>query len=83
MLVKMDKQSNASAPFRSTGQIGSDIRALRRSRNWTLTDLADHLERSVGWLSQVERDVSEPALEDIRRCNAVQSASQFLFFIQQ
>ena len=53
MLVKMDKQSNASAPFRSTGQIGSDIRALRRSRNCTLTDLADHLERSVGWLSQV------------------------------
>lgn len=80
MLVKMDKQSNAIAPFRSTGQIGSDIRALRRSRNWTLTDLADHLERSVGWLSQVERDVSEPALEDIRRIATLFNLPVSFFF---
>ena len=80
MLVKMDKQSNASAPLRSTGQIGSDIRALRRSRNWTLNDLADHLERSVGWLSQVERGVSEPALEDIRRIAALFTLPVSFFF---
>ena len=55
------------APLRSSGKIGSDIRALRRSRNWTLNDLAEQLDRSVGWLSQVERNVSEPALDDIRK----------------
>jgi transcriptional regulator with XRE-family HTH domain len=31
-----------------------------------LTDLGGHLERSVGWLSQVERGTSEPSLADIR-----------------
>ncbi len=39
--------------LRSTGQIGHDIRALRQSRDWTLIDLANELDRSIGWLSQV------------------------------
>ena len=67
-------------PFRSTGKIGSDIRALRRSRNWTLNDLAEQLNRSVGWLSQVERDVSEPALDDIRNIAALFSLPVSFFF---
>ncbi len=50
----------------SSGQVGSDIRALRQGRSWTLTDLAGRLGRSVGWLSQVERGTSEPTLADIR-----------------
>ena len=37
------------APLRSSGMIGSDIRALRRSRNWTLNDLAEKLD-SDGFL---------------------------------
>lgn len=53
--------------MRSSGQIGHDIRVLRQSRGWTLTDLADHLDRSIGWLSQVERGTSEPLLSDIRK----------------
>lgn len=65
MLVTVD-QSRQLSPVESTGNIGGDIRALRRSRSWTLNDLAEKLGRSVGWLSQVERDVTEPALEDIR-----------------
>ena len=66
--------------FRSSGKIGSDIRALRRSRNWTLNDLAEQLNRSVGWLSQVERDVSEPALDDIRKIAALFSLPVSFFF---
>ena len=66
--------------FRSSGKIGSDIRALRRSRNWTLNDLAEQLNRSVGWLSQVERDVSEPALDDIRNIAALFSLPVSFFF---
>jgi transcriptional regulator with XRE-family HTH domain len=50
----------------SSGFIGNDIRALRQGRGWTLTDLAKRLDRSVGWLSQVERGSSEPSLADIR-----------------
>ena len=47
--------------------VGSAIRALRKSRALTLADLAGRLNRSVGWLSQVERGVTEPAIRDLRR----------------
>ena len=46
--------------------LGADLRALRKTRGLTLTDLADTLGRSVGWLSQVERDLSEPSISDLR-----------------
>jgi transcriptional regulator with XRE-family HTH domain len=46
--------------------LGADLRALRKSRGLTLADLADMLGRSVGWLSQVERDISEPSITDLR-----------------
>ncbi|WP_323769280.1 XRE family transcriptional regulator [Antarctobacter sp.] len=46
--------------------LGADLRALRRTRGLTLQHLADRLGRSVGWLSQVERDLSEPSITDLR-----------------
>ena len=46
--------------------IGVDLRALRKSRGVTLAGLAERLGRSVGWLSQVERDLSQPTAEDLR-----------------
>lgn len=46
--------------------LGADIRALRRARGMTLVALAEALGRSVGWLSQVERDLSEPSITDLR-----------------
>jgi len=47
--------------------LGADIRALRKARGLTLMDLAEKLGRSVGWLSQVERDKSHPAIADLGR----------------
>ena len=50
MLVEVDPPRRLS-PVQSSGNIGRDIRALRRSRNWTLNDLAEQLrseERRVG-----------------------------------
>lgn len=47
--------------------LGADLRALRKARGVTLTDLAERLGRSVGWLSQVERDMSEPSISDLRQ----------------
>jgi transcriptional regulator with XRE-family HTH domain len=46
--------------------LGADLRALRKTRGLTLVGLAETLGRSVGWLSQVERDISEPAVSDLR-----------------
>jgi transcriptional regulator with XRE-family HTH domain len=47
--------------------IGSDLRALRKARGLTLHGLAVIVGRSIGWLSQVERDMTEPTLDDLRR----------------
>jgi len=82
MLVQLDKKPADRAPLRSIGSIGADIRALRRSRNWTLSDLAARLDRSVGWLSQVERGQSEPALADIRGVAALFDLPVSFFFSQ-
>jgi len=57
---------DGSMPFSISG-VGADLRALRRSRGTTLAALAAGLDRSVGWLSQVERGLSEPSIDDLRR----------------
>ena len=54
---------NAVSPSQS---LGADLRTLRKSRGVTLVDLAATLGRSVGWISQVERDISSPSIEDLR-----------------
>lgn len=54
-------------PTMDTKTLGADLRALRKSRSLTLSDLADALGKSVGWLSQVERDMSEPSIDDLRQ----------------
>ena len=69
-----------NSSVKSTGQIGADFRALRRARGWTLSELAEQLDRSVGWLSQVERGVSEPALDDVRIVAALFSLPVSFFF---
>ena len=47
--------------------LGADLRALRKARGITLADLAGTLGRSVGWLSQVERDLSDVSVTDLRQ----------------
>ena len=45
--------------------LGADLRAIRKARGQTLADLAEATGRSVGWLSQVERDLSSPSIDDL------------------
>ncbi|MFU8823512.1 helix-turn-helix domain-containing protein [Yoonia sp.] len=44
---------------------GADLRALRKARGLTLVALARLVDRSVGWLSQVERDLSQASGDDL------------------
>ncbi|WP_187428207.1 hypothetical protein ROLI_003470 [Roseobacter fucihabitans] len=60
--------------------LGADLRALRKSRGLTLSDLAARLGRSVGWLSQVERDKSEPSITDLRHIAAALDVSVSMLF---
>ena len=60
--------------------IGADIRSLRKSRQLTLVELAQALDRSVGWLSQVERGKSQPNLQDLQQMAETLDVSINSFF---
>lgn len=60
--------------------VGQDIRSLRKSRDMTLIDLCNHVGRSVGWLSQVERGQSEPSIQDLRAIAKVLDVPVSFFF---
>ena len=60
--------------------LGADIRTLRRTRGLTLSKLAQTLDRSVGWLSQVERDISAPSINDLRALAAALDVPVSLLF---
>jgi transcriptional regulator with XRE-family HTH domain len=60
--------------------VGADLRALRKARGLTLTELALKVGRSVGWLSQVERDLAEPTIADLHRLADALEQPLSLFF---
>jgi len=62
--------------------LGADLRALRRARGLTLVALAEAMGRSVGWVSQVERNLSKPAIEDLRAFARAFNVPLSLFFGQ-
>lgn len=60
--------------------LGRDIRALRTTRKMTLETLSQKLGKSVGWVSQVERNLSSPSMEDLRDIARVFEVPMSLFF---
>ena len=75
---KSERVLNNQAPH--SGSLGADLRALRKARGMTLTEIATRLDRSVGWLSQVERNKSDPSISDLREiaeCLAVPMSMLF------
>ena len=61
---------------------GRDLRAIRKSRGMTLTQLSRSVHRSIGWLSQVERDISSPSMDEIRSLASVLKVPVSAFFGQ-
>lgn len=60
--------------------LGADLRALRKTRGLTLAELAERLGRSVGWLSQVERGMSDPSISDLREMAQMLGVSLSMLF---
>ncbi len=60
--------------------LASDLRALRKARGLTLTEIGLKLGRSVGWLSQIERGLSAPSITDLRAFAELFSVPVSLFF---
>ena len=67
-------------PTTDMGLLARDIRALRKARGLTLSELALRLGRSVGWASQVERGLSVPSLADLRGIAELFNVPLSLFF---
>lgn len=63
-----------------TASVGEDVRALRKLRGMTLTEVAERLDRSIGWLSQVERGQTEPSITDLRKTAALFEVPLSFFF---
>lgn len=61
-------------PFEKS-ELGADLRALRKTRGLTLIALAKTLQKSVGWMSQVERGLSVPTPEDLQKICAALDVS--------
>lgn len=68
--------------IQSFDSLGADLRALRKSRGLTLTDMAREVGRSVGWMSQVERDMSQPTMPELKQLADVLGVSVSTFFGQ-
>lgn len=60
--------------------LARDLRALRKARGLTLSEVALTLGRSVGWLSQVERGLSRPSIGDLRAFAELFDVPVSLFF---
>lgn len=63
--------------------LGQDLRSLRKARGLTLAELALRLGRSVGWLSQVERGLSEPGISDLRALATLYELPLGFFFANE
>ncbi|TGP26134.1 MULTISPECIES: XRE family transcriptional regulator [unclassified Mesorhizobium] len=74
--------STAVRPEQDNGErlLAGDIRALRKARGLTLSEIALKLGRSVGWVSQVERGLSVPSLGDLRAFAELFGVPLSLFF---
>jgi transcriptional regulator with XRE-family HTH domain len=64
-------------------RLAADLRALRKARGLTLTEIGLKLGRSVGWLSQVERGLSAPSLADLRAFADLFGVPLSLFFAHE
>lgn len=60
--------------------IGERIRELRTARAMTVTELAKAADVSVGMISQVERGITDPSLETVRRIARVLETPVFSLF---
>ena len=71
-------ESNAGAEA-----LGNDVRGLRKSRGLTLNELALKISRSVGFISQVERGLSSPSIDDLRAISAALDVPTSWFFANE
>jgi transcriptional regulator with XRE-family HTH domain len=67
--TEISLESTTEAPVSSEPggvPVGEQIRDLRKAKNMTITGLADLIGRSVGYISQVERNISPVPIDRLK-----------------
>lgn len=72
--------SHVRSEDKTGGTVGQRIRDVRSARGLTLTALAEASNLSIGLISQVERGISDPSLETLRRIAKVLDIPIFSLF---
>lgn len=75
-----ETNSTSSMTIEVRNHFGNDVRGLRKSHGYTITQLANAMDRSVGWLSQVERGQTDASIEDIRQLSKIFEVPISFFF---
>lgn len=76
-------EASIDAGLNGGASLGQDLRALRRSKGLTLAELALKVGRSVGYLSQIERGLSEISIGDLKNLAAALDAPLSWFFAHE
>jgi transcriptional regulator with XRE-family HTH domain len=75
--------SHVRSEDKTGGTVGQRIRDVRSARGLTLTALAEASDLSTGLISQVERGISDPSLETLRRIAKILDIPIFSLFQDQ
>ena len=78
-----EKNARNDVPHRSRVLIGSEIRDLRKAKGLKLAELAFRIGRSIGFMSQIERGLSEISVQDLRRIAATLDVPLGWFFMHE
>lgn len=59
--------------------LGEQVRNVRKSRGITLKELAERTRLSIGYISQIERDLTDPSLSTLRKLSEALDVPTYLF----
>lgn len=59
--------------------LGDQIRSIRKSQEITLKELAEKTGLSIGYISQIERNLTDPSLSTLRKISGVLGVPTYLF----
>lgn len=59
--------------------LGEQVRNVRKSRGITLKELAERTGLSIGYISQIERDLTDPSLSTLRELSEALDVPTYLF----
>ena len=84
--AKAAKATKAATPAAASHgvnrHLGHQVRDLRRAKGVTIPQLAARIDRSVGWLSQIERGLSEVSISALHQIAAALEVQVSWFFGQ-